>query len=94
MSRETWNIVKQSKNFNVRIFRSGLLLIIISLILSGMVASLAFYRYLHLTERDYYATNGMEPPVMLSPMATANVSPNALLPPDPIVDDTRRMIPQ
>ena len=94
MSRETWDLIKHNKNFYVHIYRLGLLFIIISLILSCTMGLLMFYLYVHEPERDYYATSGITPPIMLNALSAPNETPNALLPPDPPTDDVQRVIPQ
>jgi intracellular multiplication protein IcmM len=94
MSRETWDLIKHNKNFNVHVYRRGLVMIIIFLILSCFLALSMFYVYVNLPERDYYATSGITPPIKLTSMPGANESPNALLAPDPPTDDVPRVIPE
>lgn len=94
MSRESWLLIKSNKNFNVNIYRRGLVALIFSLVLSGIIGSYIFYIYLHLPERDYYATSGVTPPIMLKSMPTPNESSEPLLDPDPPTDDVPRVIPQ
>ena len=94
MSRETWYLIKHNKNFNVHVYRRGLFLLIISLLLSCIIGLLMFYLYIHQPEREYYATSGITPPVKLNAMSAPNETSNALLPPDPPTDDVQRVIPQ
>ena len=94
MSREAWALIKRNKNFNVHMYRRGLLMIIISLVLSGIIGLLMFYIYIREPERDNYATSGITPPIKLKSMLAPNTSSNALLPPDPPTDDVPRVIPQ
>jgi intracellular multiplication protein IcmM len=94
MSRETWALIKNKKNFNVHVYRRGLFLIIISLLLNVIIGLLMFYFYVNQPERDYYATNGITPPIKLTSMSAPNASSKALLPPDPPTDDVQRVIPQ
>ncbi|WP_298626810.1 type IVB secretion system protein IcmM/DotJ [uncultured Legionella sp.] len=94
MSRESWLLIRQNKNFNVNIYRRGLVALILSLILSGIIGAYIFYIYINLPERDYYATSGVTPPVKLKSMPTANESSEPLLEPDPPTDDVPRVIPQ
>jgi intracellular multiplication protein IcmM len=94
MNGESWSLIKNSKSFDVNIYRRGLLALIISLGLSCIFGILLFYIYLSQPERDYYATNGVTPPVKLTAMATANFSPQALLDPDPPTELEDRLIPQ
>ena len=94
MSRENWLLIKRNKNFNVNIYRSGLVALILSLLMSTIIGLLIFYVYLHLPERDYYATSGVTPPIKLKSMPTPNESSVPLLEPDPPTDDVPRIIPQ
>lgn len=94
MSREAWALIKQNKNFNVHIYRRGLFALIVSLGLSCILVLLIFYVYIKEPERDYYATNGITPPIMLQPMLERNLTSTALLPPDPPNDNEVRLIPQ
>ncbi len=94
MSLESWSLIKQNKKFNVNIYRRGLVALIISLILSGLMAGYIFYIYLHLPENDYYATSGIVAPVMIKSMSTPNESSEPLVDPDPPTDDVLRVIPQ
>lgn len=94
MSRGTWALTKQNKNFNVLIFRRGLTALILSLIVSIITVVVIFYIYIHRPEPDYYATNGATPPIMLKGLLAPNESSTALLPPDPPTDNGVRVIPQ
>lgn len=95
MSRETWEVIKTSKNFYVSSYRRGLTALMISLILNCVF--IIFIAYTHLTEpqRDFYATSGITPPIQLKPLLAPNYSPNALLPPDPPAENEGdKLIPQ
>ncbi|KTC91032.1 type IVB secretion system protein IcmM/DotJ [Fluoribacter dumoffii] len=94
MSRETWELIKSSKNFYVNSYRRGLIALIISLLLNCILGF--FIVYVHLTEpeRDFYATSGIAPPIQLQPLSAPNYSSNALLPPDPPAESEDKLIPQ
>lgn len=94
MSRYTWTLIKNGKNFNVSIYRRGLVLLILSLLFSLLLSIFLFYFYLREPERDYYATSGVTPPIKLKSMMTPNMSSVPLLEPDPSTDDDFRVIPQ
>jgi len=94
MSRETWELAKRHKNFNVQIYRRGLMAVICSLGLSCVIVLVAFYKYVDMPEPDYYATNGARPPIMLNALLAPNSSSTAILPPDPPTDDVVKVIPQ
>ena len=94
MSRGTWTLVKNNKNFNVHVYRRGLVLLGISLLLSCFTGLLMFYIYVNRAERDYYATSGITPPVKLNALSAPNASSTALLDPDPPTGNTQMLIPQ
>lgn len=94
MNRDAWDVIKRSKNFNVNIYRRGIVALIISLMVSFISGFVLFYVYLMEPERDFYATNGVAPPIKLQPLFTPNYSTNALLPPDPPTEQEEKLIPQ
>jgi intracellular multiplication protein IcmM len=94
VSREEWTLTKEHKRFNVRNYRGGVKYLLISLLLSTGMIVLIYYMYLHIPERDYYATNGITPPVKLNSLMAPNMSSNALLDPDPQSDEVQKVIPQ
>ncbi len=94
MSRETWSLLKQNRSFNVNVFRRGLLALILSLGISCIIVLLIFYIHSREPEPDFYATNGVTPPIMLKALQGPNMSSTALLESDPPNDDGLRVIPQ
>ncbi|PWY56959.1 phosphoesterase [Legionella qingyii] len=94
MSRETWELIKNSKNFYVISYRRGLITLIISLIVNCIFGVLIAYIHLTEPERDYYATSGISPPIQLQPLLAPNFTANALLPPDPPAESEDKLIPQ
>jgi intracellular multiplication protein IcmM len=94
MNRESWDLIKNNKNFDVNVYRRGLIALILSLTSSTILGLILFYIYITEPERDYYATNGATPPVKLTSMASPNMSSQALLPPDPPTDEVEKVIPQ
>ncbi len=94
MIGETWEIIKNNKAFDVSIYRRGLVALVFSLLLNSVLGLLLFYSYLAQPERAYYATNGVTPPVKLTALFARNLSPNALLAPDPPTEQEVRVIPQ
>ena len=94
MGRETWNTIKQSKSFYVRTYRMTGTLIIVSLLLNLLMGLIIYYLYFHQPARDFYATSGIIPPIKLKALDEPNNSPTALLPPDPVNDESVKVIPQ
>jgi intracellular multiplication protein IcmM len=94
MNRENWDIIRESKDFNVSVYRRGLFILILSLFLSCIFVLYSFYIYLTEPERDFYATSGVAPPIKLQPLLAPNFSSNALLPPDPVEETENKFILQ
>ncbi|WP_454782951.1 type IVB secretion system protein IcmM/DotJ [Legionella sp. WA2022007384] len=94
MSRDSWELIKNSKNFYVISYRRGLITLIISSIVNCIFGVLIVYIHLTQPERDYYATSGIAPPIQLQPILAPNFTPNALLPPDPPAESEDKLIPQ
>ena len=94
MSRESWALIQRNKNFNVHGYRRGLSFIISSLIISCLIMMLTAYIYLHQPIQSFYATNGITPPIKLNALSAPNTSSQALLDPDPPVDQVIKVIPQ
>lgn len=94
MGRNAWNLIKDDKNFNVRIYRRGLTVLILSLVLSVIFGAFITKTYLQRPERDYYSTDGITPPVQLTPMLTPNKSSKPLLDSDPVETTDSKTIPQ
>lgn len=94
MSRETWLLIKQSKGFYVRSYRAVSSTLFLSLAIN--VALIAGIGYVYFTESDpdYYATNGVTPPVMLTAMGAANDTSVPMLPSEQMSDDNNKVIPQ
>ncbi|VEG90790.1 type IVB secretion system protein IcmM/DotJ [Legionella spiritensis] len=94
MSRETWEIIKNSKSFYVKTYRRVSTMIIMSLVLNVILVCGIYYSYFNQPTREFYATNGVTPPVKLKPLAAANESAQALLAPDPNNIEAVKEIPQ
>jgi intracellular multiplication protein IcmM len=94
MGRNTWYLIKSSKNFNVRVYRWGLVMLGLALVSCATLGILIFYEYLRMPKRDYYATSGVAPPIQLTDLNTPNMSSTPLLPPDPSTDEVVRQMPQ
>lgn len=94
MSRSRWNTIKQSKMFFIATFRKGATALLVSLIINCLLVMGIYYLYINRPEPDYYATNGITPPVQLRSMLTRNYSSTALLPPDPGEVEGNKPIPE
>lgn len=94
MSRSTWDLIKKSKTFYVRLFHWTGTLLIISLITNAILISSIYYVYINRPAIVYYSTNGITAPDRLQALSEPNFSSTALLAPDPVNDDMVRQIPQ
>lgn len=94
MGHQSWSLIIGQKWFNIRVYRKGLLTLIVFLILNGLLALLICYFYLKWPEPDYYASNGSTPPVQLQARLTPNESDQALLEPDPPIVNEEKTLPQ
>jgi len=79
LSRGTWAKIRQSNRFYVDTYRRGITALLVSLILNAFLAMGIYYVYFGQPEPDYYATDGITPPVQLTAMDQPNDSPNPLL---------------
>ncbi|KTC86357.1 type IVB secretion system protein IcmM/DotJ [Legionella brunensis] len=94
MGRETWDTIKNSKAFYIRTYRKGATFVIVSLLINLLLSLAIYYVHFNQPDPDFYATSGITPPIMLTPLKTPNYSNTPLLEPDPINDDETRVIPQ
>lgn len=94
MSRGKWNRIKQSKFFYVRYYRKMSAWLILSIILNVVLCFGLIYSYLNKPTRTFYATDGVTPPILINPLAQANQSSEALLPPDPVMEPDNKLIPE
>ena len=94
MTRSVWRSKVTSKSFYIRTYRRLCGWIVISLLLSLVLCVAISYRFFHQPERRYYATNGSTAPVALEPLDAANQSAQALLPPDPVIPEQTKFIPE
>ncbi|WP_419420334.1 type IVB secretion system protein IcmM/DotJ [Legionella sp. D16C41] len=94
MSRQSWNRIKQSKSFYVVTYRRALKFLLMSMAINVFFCLVISYLYLNKPERAFYATNGITPPIELTPLATPNYSSKPLLPPDPVDENEEKAIPQ
>lgn len=94
MGVKAWNLIKRSKQFYIRTYRSTLSVTVFSIILNVLLGASIFYFYIKQPATDYYATYGETPPVPLVAMDTPNYSSQPLLADDSNQDSAERAIPQ
>ena len=79
MNRDTWNRIKNSKHFYVNSYRSASTALLISCLLNVVLICSIYFVYFNQGDRDYYATNGMKPPIEIIAMSEPNYSSTPLL---------------
>ncbi|KTD21065.1 type IVB secretion system protein IcmM/DotJ [Legionella londiniensis] len=94
MSRRAWQIIKNSKGFYVRTYRSSIRVLVISIFLNLILGVLIYYTYFSRPEPDFYATNGVTPPVQLTPLDQPNYTSEPLLPDEVETETDNKVIPQ
>lgn len=94
MSRETWNTIKHSKRFYVDTYRKASGALVISMLLNLLMGIAIHYMYFHQPEHDFYATNGVTPPVQLTYMDEPNNTSVPLLGNDSDEQNEYKVIPQ
>ena len=94
MSIKTWDLIKRSKEFYIRTYRSVEKVIFVSVLINLFLMAGIIYNYSKIPEPDYYATFGETPPVPLIAMDSPNFSAQPLLADDSNQDTDVRAIPQ
>lgn len=93
MRRMVWRSITTSKFFYVRTYRRICTLVLVSLMVSVFLLLLIIYFYLNIPNPDYYATNGVTAPIPLRELDKANQLSSPLLPPDPMIENQTKVIP-
>lgn len=94
MSKSSWDIIKRSKRFYIRTFRrTGSALIVSTAINMALLIGI-YYSYFNRPEHDFYATDGVTPPILLTAMDERNNTSMPMLANDQAQDDNNRVIPK
>lgn len=88
-----YDSVKNRKRFYVHSYRRAIRILLISLLLNGLFVAGIYYKYITRPERDFYASDGITAPIQLNSLMQANNSTSALLPPDPVLNNETKVIP-
>lgn len=94
MGRSTWNAIKLSKDFYVKTYRWLLTSVLVSLCVNTVLILAVGYFFLQRNEEEFYASDGITAPILLTSLATPNFSGEALLPPDPVDQNDTKVIPE
>ena len=79
MSRGTWTKIRQSNRFYVETYRWAVIALFFSVMLSAILSVAIYYVYSGRGQPDFYATDGVTPPVPLKALNHPNYSSGALL---------------
>lgn len=82
MSRDTWNLIKQSNRFYIITYRRICNIFFVSVILNLLLGLAVYYNYFKRPEHAFYATNGITYPDALIPIDAPNSSSVPLLAPE------------
>lgn len=94
MSRGTWTKIRQSNRFYIDTYRRGTTALLVSITLNVFLGMAVYHSYFNQPEPDFYATDGVTPPVLLTSMDQPNNSSNALLANDQNDYDNTKAVPQ
>lgn len=94
MSRGAWTKIRQSNRFYIDTYRRGATALFVSLTLNVLLGMAIYYVYSGLPEPDFYATDGVTPPVPLIAMDKPNESSTALLANDQNDTNNTKVAPQ
>ncbi len=87
MSQTARDKIKALKRFYVHTYRTACHLLIFSVVCNVSLAGVLYYIYFSQSERNYYATDGIKPPLALIAMDRPNYSSQPILSTDPVDDD-------
>ncbi len=95
MSREDWRLIKLSKRFYVNTYRKTGSALLISLALNVCFGVVIHYLYFSQPEHTFFATDGVTPPIELTPMDSPNDTSVPLLGSDAVsTTNVIKVIPQ
>lgn len=94
MSRGTWTRIRQSNRFYIDTYRRGVIALLVSVSLNAFLGVAVYHTYFSQPEPDFYATDGITLPVLLTAMDHPNNSPNALLANEQNDYDNTKVVPQ
>lgn len=94
MGQEAWNTIRKTKGFYVRIYRKAGTYAVVSVGINFFLGLMICYHHFREPTPNFYATSGIVPPVRLFARTTPNYLPTALLAPDPVSGNNKKVIPQ
>lgn len=94
MSRTTWALIKRSKRFYTNTYRRVSVALLISSGLNVLLVLSIYFTYFTQPAREYYSTNGVTAPVILTPREQPNNAATPLLRTDTDVVSDNKIIPR
>jgi len=94
MSKNNWNLIKQSKGFYINTYRKTSHVLLFSVFLNLIFVFSIYYVYFNQSENDFYATSGITSPIKLTALESRNNTSTALLANDPENELENKVIPQ
>lgn len=93
MSRGTWSRIRQSTRFYVDTYRRALIVLLCSVSLSILLCLSIYISYFGRPSNDFYATDGITPPIPLTAMSQPNASSVPLLANDQNQNENTKAVP-
>lgn len=87
MGKATWRAIREDNAFYVTMYRRGTLAILVSMGLNLLLIAFIVLVYSQEKVAEYYSSDGIRSPILLTPLDTPNRTSTWLLPPDPISED-------
>ena len=92
MAKLAWQNIIASKLFHVSLYRKFISILCLSLCINILLLGLIAYWFFNWKQEVYYATNGIMAPIPLTALDAPNNSGEALLPPDPLLPEPKKVI--
>ncbi len=94
MSRANWAKIRQSVGFYRNTYRLGSTILLASVLVNVFLGIAIYHECANQPEHDFYATDGVTPPVKLTAMNHENNSSSALLADEQNNNDNSKAMPQ
>lgn len=94
MSRSAWTLIKNAKHFYVHTYRRAATFLIYSAALNVLLGIGIYYVHMNQPVRNFYASDGVTPPVMLTPLDEPNNTSEPLLASDAVAPGAKKVMPK
>ena len=93
MSGSSLAFKKKQKNFYSSYFHNTVNVLIFSVFLNLVLIGVVQNKLMHIASTDFYASDGISQPILLTPLSAPNKSSIPLLPDDPAEEMMMRTLP-